>query len=255
MKPISLLKMLIFSAVSAVILLSCAIREKSAQASTPIMITKKDTSLDDRHPASLHPALTGRWVIGSDDSNKVVSEIVVDDAGTYFVTGYISGTVIEGEDTLMSCGGNDIFLARYDEQGNLVWIKTAGGYLDEAGNSIASDAHGNMYVTGYFYGEITFDTITIDSHGLEDMFIAKYDPFGHCLWAKSIGGEGDDTGLDISVDANLNGVNGTIHVAGSFSGGKATFGDKEVTSKNDEQYFNADFTAAEGVFKSISMIQ
>lgn len=253
MKPNSLLKALILFIAAALFLLSCVAPDKSTEATAPTAV-KKDTSLANRRTAGSHPVSKKNWEKIIDDSNKVISEVEQDDAGTYFVIGYTSKTLIENGDTLKNLGGNDIFLARYDNEGNLVWMNHAGGWLDEVGNDIAVDTRGNIYITGYFYGEATFDTITIDSHGLQDIFIAKYDPFGHCLWAESEGGENDDAGLNISVDLNLTGA-GTLHVVGYFSGGKATFGDGQITSPNDEQYFTADFSTETGLYKSMLFIQ
>ncbi len=255
MKSNSFLKATMLSVAAIVMIFcSCATQNKTTQTSAPV-ITKRDTSQNNSHVRGSHPVSKNMLIVGINDSNKVITEIEQDDAGMYFITGYISRNFIEGKDTLNNFGGNDILIARYDEDANLIWMKNAGGWLDEAGTSITVDTHGNMYITGYFYGEIKFGNITIDSHGGEDMFIAKYDPFGNCLWAKSIGGEGDDTGLSISVDLNLSGTDGSIHVIGSFGDGKAMFGSKEITSPNDEQYFRADFTTTDGDFKSIFFIQ
>lgn len=46
---------------------------------------------------------------------------------------------------------------------------------------IAVDIYGNSYVSGYFYDEVTFGNITLNSNGMCDIFIAKLDPEGNWL--------------------------------------------------------------------------
>lgn len=100
------------------------------------------------------------------------------------------------------------------------WAKSAGGGSWEYGESIATDASGNVYVTGYFYSaSLTFGTYTLTSAGSDDMYIVKYDPAGNVLWAKCAGGSGADRGNDIATDAS-----GNTYVTGYFGSPSITFG-------------------------------
>src|SRR5204862_5881892 len=78
--------------------------------------------------------------------------------------------------------------------------------------------------TGYFYGTATFGTFNITSTGAQDIFIAKYNNAGACLWAKKAGGTSADLGNGITVD-NL----GNVIITGEFAG-TATFGSTSLTS-------------------------
>ena len=87
--------------------------------------------------------------------------IAVDGAGNSYVTGafYDSATFGPGEaneTTLTSAGSLDIFVAKYDAAGDLVWAKRAGGASFISGFGIAVDGAGNSYVTGDFDGSATF---------------------------------------------------------------------------------------------------
>src|SRR5690606_19324646 len=90
--------------------------------------------------------------IGSDYSNS----IALDNYGNVYTTGYFEDTVDFdpgfGVSYLNSTGGKDIFICKLDTSGNFVWAKKIGGSGTDAGNSIAVDNLGNIYITGYFEG-------------------------------------------------------------------------------------------------------
>ena len=50
----------------------------------------------------------------------------------------------------------DVFIAKYDADGALIWAKKAGGSSREEGFSIACDGSGNSIITGYFGETVTF---------------------------------------------------------------------------------------------------
>src|SRR3989344_5911709 len=77
---------------------------------------------------------------------------------------------------------------------NFEWAKSIGGTSADVGKSIAVDALGNVYTTGYFAGTVDFDPgpgifnlTTTNFSGFPDIFISKLDEFGNFLWAKNIG--------------------------------------------------------------------
>lgn len=102
-------------------------------------------------------------------------------------------------------------------QGNLVWAKKMGAGGNEGGVSVAVDAAGNIYTTGWFNGTVDFDpgpgVFYLASVGVEDIFISKLDPSGAFLWAKRIGGQNYDNGNSVALDSNSN-----VYVTGFFSG-------------------------------------
>ena len=97
------------------------------------------------------------------------------------------------------------------------WAKSFGGSGYNRGNSITVDASGNVYTTGYFVGTGDFDpgagTANLTSAGLIDIFVQKLDASGNFLWAKSFGGNSNDVGNSITVDAS-----GNVYITGYFDG-------------------------------------
>jgi uncharacterized repeat protein (TIGR01451 family) len=85
------------------------------------------------------------------------------------------------------------------------------------GESIAVDAYGNVYATGFFNGTADFDNSSgvtnLISAGNEDIYIYKFDIVGTFLWAKSIGGTGSDIGKSIAIDDD-----GNVYITGYFNG-------------------------------------
>jgi hypothetical protein len=139
--------------------------------------------------------------------------ISIDQKGKSFVTGRFLGTATFGTIQLTSYGGADIFVAMYDTNGNCLWAKHGGSVNTDRGVSISVDANDNSYTTGWFKGTATFDTVQLNGYGNNDIFIAKYDPYGNLLWAKQAGGSNDDVGNSISADPN-----GNSYITGSFIG-------------------------------------
>ena len=135
----------------------------------------------------------------------------------YFVTSATFGAGEPNETTLTSAASTDIFVARYDASGLLLWATRAGGAGDERGLAIAVDGSGNSYVTGRFrFASATFgagepNETTLTSAGASDIFVAKYDAGGMLLWATRDGGEYDEYGLAIAVDGS-----GSSYVTGYF---------------------------------------
>jgi len=99
----------------------------------------------------------------------------------------------------------------------LAWAKQMGGTENDAGNSITTDANGNVYTTGYFSGTVDFDpgvaSTKLTSAGYLDIFIQKLDANGNLIWVKQMGGTGVDFSSSITTDAK-----GNIFTTGDFSG-------------------------------------
>lgn len=140
--------------------------------------------------------------------------MAVDTAGNCYVTGEFTETAQFADQTVTSRGSMDFVLAKYNPQGKLLWLQTAGGEKIDRGYGVAVDKMGNSYVTGHFESP-TFQIgdKTFKNHGSYDYFIAKYDPTGKLLWAETAGGTDYDYGHGIAVTPE-----GDCYVAGTFSG-------------------------------------
>ena len=183
---------------------------------------------------------TGNWLwatkAGGTDYERGFG-ITTDDAGNSYVTGYFGGTVTFGSHSLISSGGDDVFVAKINEFGNWQWATKAGGTSYDCGTAIAIDDNGNSYVTGYFYGTAIFGSYSLTSSESRDIFVAKMDATGNWQWATKAGGNSHDGGYGIATDDA-----GNSYVTGGFEG-TATFGSYSLTSSGVVDIFVAKMDA------------
>jgi hypothetical protein len=97
---------------------------------------------------------------GGSDSDEGYS-VAIDGSGNVYVTGEFEDTVDfdpgAGVDSHASNGMWDVFLSKFDPNGNFVWARTWGGSGLDGGPSVAIDGSGNAYITGCFEGTVDFD--------------------------------------------------------------------------------------------------
>jgi len=104
--------------------------------------------------------------------------IAADSLGNVYVSGIFFGASITfGAITLHKNYNNSRsnFIVKYDDSGNVLWAKSPGSIYDNNINSLATDAIGNLYITGNYIAFISFGNIVLTNSGNMDIFIAKYD--------------------------------------------------------------------------------
>jgi Beta-propeller repeat/Cep192 domain 4/Divergent InlB B-repeat domain len=145
--------------------------------------------------------------------------IAVDAAGNAYVTGEtraVDFPVLNpfqsrcGVDASGQCSG-DAFVAEVNPQGALLFSTYLGGSGEDAGNAIAVDAAGNIYVAGSTASTDfpIFNPAQASSAGQGDAFIAKLGPGGSLVYSTYLGGSGADEARGIAVDAA-----GNVYVTG-----------------------------------------
>jgi hypothetical protein len=162
--------------------------------------------------------------------------VAIDATGNTYLAGvFVSSTINFGTTTLTNIGSDDVFLAKYDVNGNVLWAKSAGGTSYDYAYSVAVDTSGNSYLAGYFESPaITFDTIILTNVGSDDIFLTKYDTSGNVLWAKSSGGTGNDKANSVVVDAF-----GSIYLGGYFGSPSINFYTTTLTNAGNADIFLA----------------
>ena len=127
--------------------------------------------------------------VAFDSSGNV---IVAGHHGTITLTAYNANGSAFGT-TLGRIGRQDVFVAKYDSSGNVVWLAKINGGGTDYGTGVAVDSSGNVVVAGIYssnpltvynangtaFGNLTRPT------GYES-FIAKYNSSGTVVWAAKI---------------------------------------------------------------------
>ena len=93
----------------------------------------------------------------------------------------------------------DVWLAKYDPDGNQAWIEQFGTSDYEFPAGVSTDSEGNVYSTGYTLGNIGGT-----SSGSYDVWVAKHDSDGNEIWTEQFGSGGADEPQSIAIDADDN---------------------------------------------------
>ncbi len=199
------------------------------------------------------------WARGSvsSDLDRALG-VTVDNIGQPIITGtFLSSEIIFGTDTLSN--GNttaDLFVVKYDANGNVLWARSADGEVNDFYNvSVSSDNENNILVAGGFSTpQLIFLNYSLTNSGNgDDPFIAKYSPSGNLIWAKSIVGNSADECYSVTTDIQSNIIvtgyfisdililgNDTLHKTLPSGGGNLDFYIAKFDSAGNELWADAE---------------
>lgn len=126
------------------------------------------------------------WVRRLSNSASSTSDLAIDSSDNVYVVGrYLNSTTSK----------DDIFLVKYDLNGNLIWQRTLASNFGSQPNGIDVDSSGNVYVIGTLYGE-----------SLSKILVVKWNSSGVLQWQKTLNIDGisDDRGVGIVVNKSNN---------------------------------------------------
>lgn len=192
------------------------------------------------------------WQWANNDGGQASDEalsMATDASGNVIVCGKFSGTSVDMGGTTLTNADNsgssqDVFVAKYNSNGALLWAVGAGGTSIDIANSVTIDPAGNVFVCGYFQSPtIVFGTTTLTNvaNGY-NYFVVKYDASGNVLWAKSAGSSGYESANGISTDAS-----GNVIVAGYFSSASFSIGSTSLNNAGNFDAFIAKYDGAGNV--------
>ena len=166
------------------------------------------------------------------------SGLVTDASGNSYALGYYVNYLTLGSGNLKinlnGPSGQDMFLARYDKDGNLKWAKSTASKGLVTGTHVALDKIGHIYVSGYIWDLDTLDfgngVKVVSNYSVNDVFLACYDLSGKALWATlSWCDDKDPENIGVSsTSMDVDSAGNTI-VTGNFDG-KFAFGNDTLTA-------------------------
>jgi len=154
--------------------------------------------------------------IGSAADEEITASSFDVSTGSLYVAGTFSGSTLSvGSNTLNNAGNTDVFIAKINAMGNIVWSMRMGGSGSDYISAIKTDSSGNIYACGYFFGgSFTAGPYTLGGGGLSSSYLVKINNTGLVDWAKEAKGSGG--GVAIARDVSIS-TNGTIWMVGEFS--------------------------------------
>ena len=129
---------------------------------------------------------------GSANGVDYATDVSVDKNGYVYVTGFSKSVET----------GHDYFTIKYSSTGDTLWTRRYDGFgSDDEAYALAVDDSGNIYITGFSFGQGTG----------ADFLTLKYSSLGELLWIKRYTGPGSDWDQPFSITL---GDSGAIYVAG-----------------------------------------
>ncbi len=157
------------------------------------------------------------------DIKEGYSYDVTTNAGDIFITGFCAdstffvstpspGGPFTYNDTIFSNGGSDIFVGKYNSNGDLLAVWSEGGTGDDEGHGITVDPTcGEVEICGTFNDNVNFGGSELLIASGTDMFVASYDYNGVLNWAFQENSAGNENANSISAN------NGRTSVGGEYS--------------------------------------
>ena len=204
------------------------------------ILTNELEETDDVFVVKFQPGSgTAEWAssLGGQGNDRSLS-IAVDDYQRAYVTGEFKSSTIEiGQDSWTNASVPaalimaDVFMVKYDTEGNPEWSRAFGGTGTDRAESVATDSSGNSYLAGYYnsasltLGGQTFTGTANDFLG-KDIFVGMFQPNGEHIWSESLGGNGDDL-----IYAVVPFDNSTFYLGGHTTSSDLSSGGNELGSE------------------------
>ena len=175
--------------------------------------------------------------VGGNSNDQITSVASTSDGG-YIAGGQFQSKSIQvGEYTLANNGSTtytDGMIIKYDDEGEVEWVKSIGESRDESISSVTSTSDGGIIAVGYFcsssiqVGEYTLtNNGSTTSSDYSDGMIIKYSSSGEVEWARSIGGSRDESISSVTPIRD-----GGIILGGYFQSRSIQVGEYTLTNNN-----------------------
>ena len=129
---------------------------------------------------------------------------------------YIVGSGYGSTTTQSNAGGEDALIAKYDQSGNLIWVKLFGSTNSDRAKSIAVCSDGSIYVAGETNGNIdgiANPELQKNPNDGNQIFVTHLSSDGNKLWTKYLGVSSTYWSPSITM-----GSDGLIYVTGTTKG-------------------------------------
>lgn len=200
---------------------------------------------------------TPRFIQAQNIGDGTARSVATTSGDGFVVVGAFSGTATFGPSNVTAGAGLDVFVARYGAQGDLLWLRTAGGNdplpnppwtKAHTANAVALDPSSNIFVAGYIESPANFGTTVVSGSadtGQSSLFLAKYDSSGTLLWVRSSETASQLGAFQVSESLTVD-SSGNAYIAGRFTG-NLKLGTTTLTAGADGNLFVAKYSPAGAV--------
>lgn len=148
-----------------------------------------------------------------------ITDICIDSPGNIYLTGSYSGMVDLNPSpsdisifNIQNGTSREVFICKLNPSGLLIWAQNFSGGTVSSGTSIKTDNKGNLFVAGYFGGNVMVNSGSIPISSLaRDMFVVKLDTAGTLDWVRTSAGTAKAYALAVDDSSH-------VYASGSFSG-------------------------------------
>jgi hypothetical protein len=199
-------------------------------------VTNASTLFTDAFVAKVNSSGVFQWVKsgGNPSDDDIGRAIDCDSSGNVYMGGEFRGTATFGNITITNAGIADIFVAKYNTSGTLLYVSTEGADGGDYCYGVAASSS-KVYITGLFNGTVQFGTTTLTSNASNDIYIAELDAAtGSFVWTEQAGGLGDDAGRAVAFNRT-----GFIAYTGDFEHSPSTFNQFTLNSNGGHDIFIA----------------
>ncbi|MBI1289456.1 MAG: hypothetical protein GC178_17960 [Flavobacteriales bacterium] len=176
--------------------------------------TVLSSGLTDAFLLKLDPDGNVHWVrSGGGLEHDIAATVAAGNDGSIYIAGdFYESATMQGE-TLQAVGNSssDVFLAKFDDAGNMAWVRTCGGTNVDVATGVDTDLENRVYVSGYYQGTTHFQNHSATCLSYNDVFLSRFDADGNCDWLSSAGSWGLDNCLGMATDWD-----GTTYLTGVF---------------------------------------
>ncbi|MEN0046187.1 MAG: T9SS type A sorting domain-containing protein [Bacteroidota bacterium] len=155
------------------------------------------------------------WGISIDGTaSKSISDLVVDHQGNLLLTGSFRDSLFLDERATLFSERQSSFLAKFDQNGNLLWTQKATVLEGNAESiALAVSEENEVVLTGDFIGQMQIESEIVETNTEDDnVFIARFSENGDFLWLRSAGGVFPDEVVDIQCTGDQ------IYLTGNYFG-------------------------------------
>jgi hypothetical protein len=166
-----------------------------------------------------------KWAGQLGSTSQRANDIATDSQNNIIITGSFIGTLKldmnVGPAKVTTSLNSDIFVAKYTQNGELIWFQNYNSSGQSAGLNVEVDQYDNIYLSGAFSGTADFDysnsVFNLTSQSVNpakrDIYILKLESNGNFIWAKRLGGN-----MGIRVSGMVLDSDNSVYTAGDFIG-------------------------------------